>query len=83
VTVGTARSPDAKVGRAEQAFQQRRTVPPSVRGELMRRFGEALRAHKEELGRLVTIEDGKILQEGLGEVQEMIDICESAVGLSR
>src|SRR5581483_10351723 len=60
-----------------------RTVPAPKRGELVRRFGEALRAHKETLGRLVSIEAGKILQEGLGEVQEMIDICDFAVGLSR
>src|SRR6202008_4780073 len=51
--------------------------------ELIRRFGEELRAAKESLGRLVTLECGKILQEGLGEVQEMIDICDFAVGLSR
>jgi len=53
------------------------------RGELVRLFGEELRANKEALGRLVTLEAGKIMQEGLGEVQEMIDICDFAVGLSR
>jgi len=58
-------------------------TPAPVRGELVRRFGEALRAHKDSLGRLVSLESGKILQEGLGEVQEMIDICDFAVGLSR
>jgi aldehyde dehydrogenase (NAD+) len=58
-------------------------VPGPRRGELVRLLGEELRAHKSELGRLVTIETGKILQEGLGEVQEMIDICDFAVGLSR
>ncbi len=73
----------AAVGRAAAAFTAWRSVPAPRRGELVRRLGEALRAHKEPLGRLVTIENGKILQEGLGEVQEMIDICDFAVGLSR
>ena len=58
-------------------------MPAPRRGELVRLLGEALRAHKQDLGRLVTIETGKILSEGLGEVQEMIDICDFAVGLSR
>src|ERR671925_441882 len=58
-------------------------VPASRRGELVRLFGEELRAAKVALGRLVTIEVGKIVSEGLGEVQEMIDICDFAVGLSR
>jgi L-aminoadipate-semialdehyde dehydrogenase len=71
------------VGEAQSAFLAWRGVPAPRRGELVRRFGEALRAHKAELGRLVSIEAGKILQEGLGEVQEMIDICDFAVGLSR
>jgi aldehyde dehydrogenase (NAD+) len=73
----------AAVGRAEAAFRAWRLVPAPRRGELVRRFGEALRVHKEPLGRLVTLECGKILSEGLGEVQEMIDICDFAVGLSR
>jgi aldehyde dehydrogenase (NAD+) len=68
---------------AEAAFQAWRQVPAPRRGELVRLFGEALRAEKEALGRLVTIEVGKIKSEGLGEVQEMIDICDFAVGLSR
>lgn len=72
-----------KIAAAHAAFQQWRTVPAPRRGELVRLFGEELRAHKESLGTLVTIETGKILQEGLGEVQEMIDICDFAVGLSR
>jgi aldehyde dehydrogenase (NAD+) len=72
-----------KIGRAHAAFQQWRNVPAPRRGELVRLFGEELRKHKEALGRLVTMEAGKILQEGLGEVQEMIDICDFAVGLSR
>ncbi|MGK9169779.1 aldehyde dehydrogenase family protein [Inquilinus limosus] len=73
----------AAIERASNAFLNWRTVPAPRRGELVRLFGEELRAHKAELGRLVSIEAGKILQEGLGEVQEMIDICDFAVGLSR
>ncbi|WP_017670679.1 aldehyde dehydrogenase family protein [Blastomonas sp. AAP53] len=69
--------------RAAQAFLGWRTVPAPRRGELVRQLGEALRAHKAELGMLVTIDCGKPLSEGLGEVQEMIDICDFAVGLSR
>ncbi len=73
----------AAVARAAQAFETWRSVPAPVRGELIRRFGDTLRAHKEALGELVAIECGKIREEGLGEVQEMIDICDFAVGLSR
>jgi aldehyde dehydrogenase (NAD+) len=73
----------AAVDRAHEAFLAWRTVPPPRRGELVRLFGEVLREEKEPLGRLVSLEAGKILQEGLGEVQEMIDICDFAVGLSR
>ena len=72
-----------RVARASAAFQAWREVPAPRRGELVRLFGEALRAHKTELGELVSWEAGKITQEGLGEVQEMIDICDFAVGLSR
>src|SRR2546426_2049185 len=72
-----------KVGAAAEAFRAWRLVPPPRRGELLRLFGEELRKQKTALGRLVTLESGKILQEGLGEVQEMIDICDFAVGLSR
>jgi aldehyde dehydrogenase (NAD+) len=71
------------IASAHEAFLAWRMVPAPKRGELVRLFGEELRAAKEPLGRLVTIENGKILQEGLGEVQEMIDICDFAVGLSR
>ena len=71
------------VGRAEAAFRAWRTVPAPKRGELVRLFGEELRANKDKLGELVSLEAGKIRQEGLGEVQEMIDICDFAVGLSR
>ena len=74
---------DKKIARAHKAFLQWRTVPAPQRGELIRLYGETLRAHKKDLGRLVTLECGKILTEGLGEVQEMIDICDFAVGLSR
>jgi len=73
----------AVIGRAHQAWLDWRQVPAPKRGELVRLLGEELRANKEALGRLVTIEAGKIVQEGLGEVQEMIDICDFAVGLSR
>ena len=74
---------DAAIARASAAFATWREVPAPRRGELIRLFAEELRTHKEALGRLVTLEAGKILQEGLGEVQEMIDICDFAVGLSR
>jgi aldehyde dehydrogenase (NAD+) len=74
---------DAMVDRANAAFTVWRTVPAPRRGELVRLFGEELRAAKQDLGALVTLEAGKILQEGLGEVQEMIDICDFAVGVSR
>jgi aldehyde dehydrogenase (NAD+) len=74
---------EAAIGRAHAAFLAWRTVPAPKRGELVRLFGEELRTHKEALGKLVTLEAGKIVQEGLGEVQEMIDICDFAVGLSR
>ena len=74
---------DAAIERATDAFTAWRRVPAPRRGELIRLFGEELRQHKGLLGRLVTLENGKILAEGLGEVQEMIDICDFAVGLSR
>ncbi|MEQ8194057.1 MAG: aldehyde dehydrogenase family protein [Rhodospirillales bacterium] len=81
-----ADSPQAvadKIAAAEAAFKTWRLVPPPKRGEMIRLFGVELRAAKEPLGRLVSIESGKILAEGLGEVQEMIDICDFALGLSR
>jgi len=68
---------------AQQAFLYWRTVPAPARGEIVRQIGEALREYKEPLGKLVSYEMGKSLQEGYGEVQEMIDICDFAVGLSR
>ena len=73
----------AIIARAQTAFLAWRTVPAPRRGELVRLLGEELRAAKAELGALVTLEVGKITSEGLGEVQEMIDICDFAVGLSR
>ncbi|THD69465.1 aldehyde dehydrogenase family protein [Robertkochia marina] len=71
------------VATAGAAFKQWRTMPAPQRGEIVRQFGEELRAFKEPLGKLVSYEMGKSLQEGYGEVQEMIDICDFAVGLSR
>jgi len=74
---------EAVVRAASEAFPTWRMVPAPQRGEVVRQLGEELRTHKESLGRLVSLEAGKILSEGLGEVQEMIDICDFAVGLSR
>jgi len=74
---------DAVSARAHGAFLKWRAVPAPVRGETVRQLGNALREAKKDLGRLVTLETGKILAEGEGEVQEMIDICDFAVGLSR
>ena len=74
---------DAAIARAAEAFVAWRDLPGPHRGELVRLLGEELRREKESLGALVTLEVGKIAQEGLGEVQEMIDICDFAVGLSR
>lgn len=72
-----------KIALSAEAFKQWRTVPAPRRGELVRILGNILREHKKPLGALVSLECGKIYQEGLGEVQEMIDICDFAVGLSR
>lgn len=71
------------VSKAKDAFETWRMTPAPVRGQLVRLLGDELRQAKEDLGQLVTVESGKILSEGLGEVQEMIDICDFAVGLSR
>src|SRR3954447_4200885 len=79
----TAADVEAAVARAGEAFRVWRTVPAPARGGLVRRFGELLREHKEDLATLVSLEVGKITSEARGEVQEMIDICEFAVGLSR
>ena len=80
---GTPADVDAAVDRATEAFSVWRVTPAPVRGNLVRRLGELLREHKAALGELVSVEAGKIRSEGLGEVQEMIDICDFAVGLSR
>src|SRR5262245_49301534 len=84
-SVRSASADDYKkaLSRAHEAFAKWRVTPGPVRGETVRRLGNALRELKKELGRLVTLETGKILAEGEGEVQEMIDICDFAVGLSR
>jgi aldehyde dehydrogenase (NAD+) len=80
---GAAGDVDTTVGRATEVFEVWRETPAPVRGNVVRRLGELLREHKHALGELVSIEAGKIRSEGLGEVQEMIDICDFAVGLSR
>jgi aldehyde dehydrogenase (NAD+) len=74
---------EMSVQRAVEAFGKWRNVPAPRRGDIIRQIGNSLRAAKSELGKLVTLETGKILAEGEGEVQEMIDICDFAVGLSR
>src|SRR5215471_17569516 len=71
------------IAKAHQAFLKWRLIPAPVRGETIRRFGDALRRTKTDLAKLVTLETGKIIAEAEGEVQEMIDICDFAVGLSR
>jgi aldehyde dehydrogenase (NAD+) len=83
VAFDDAASIERKIAQSVEAFRVWREVPAPHRGELVRLLGEELRANKDALGRLVSLEAGKILQEGLGEVQEMIDICDFAVGLSR
>ena len=84
-SIRQASEPDLErvLSAAESAFPVWRAIPAPRRGEIVRQFGLKLRAHKRELGELVSMEMGKILQEGMGEVQEMIDICDFAVGLSR
>ncbi len=82
-TVTTREEYDQVVEQAQEAFKEWRMTPAPKRGEIVRQIGLELRKHKEDLGRLVTYEMGKIYQEGLGEVQEMIDICDFAVGQSR
>jgi aldehyde dehydrogenase (NAD+) len=83
LTIADAAQVDAATRAAVEAFQIWRGVPAPVRGQFVRQFGEQLRRHKSDLATLVSREAGKITQEALGEVQEMIDICEFAVGLSR
>lgn len=83
VSKTTRKEYDAVMDKALAAFQEWRMIPAPQRGEIVRQYGEALRKYKDPLGRLVSYEMGKSLQEGWGEVQEMIDICDFAVGLSR
>jgi aldehyde dehydrogenase (NAD+) len=83
VTSADKESYDTVIKKAEAAFTEWRKWPAPKRGEVVRQIGEALRKYKEPLGKLVSYEMGKSLQEGYGEVQEMIDICDFAVGLSR
>lgn len=83
VKTHSAQEVDNAVKKAQQAYLAWRTVPAPKRGELIRLLAEELRAEKNALGELIALESGKILTEGLGEVQEMIDICDFAVGLSR
>jgi aldehyde dehydrogenase (NAD+) len=83
VACSTLAQTQTAIDHAHSRFLSWRNVPAPKRGELVRVFGEVVRQHKEPLGRLISLETGKILQEGLGEVQEVVDICEFAVGLSR
>ena len=83
VSTTTREEYDKVVTKAQDAFKEWRLVPAPKRGEIVRQLGEKLRHYKEDLGKLVSYEMGKSLQEGYGEVQEMIDICDFAVGLSR
>lgn len=83
VSITTKEQYEQVVAKAEEAFLVWRAMPAPQRGEIVRQIGDKLREYKEPLGKLVTYEMGKIHQEGLGEVQEMIDICDFAVGLSR
>jgi aldehyde dehydrogenase (NAD+) len=83
VSVTSAAEYQNVVAKAQAAYLEWRQMPAPKRGEIVRQYGEALRIHKDALGRLVSYEMGKSLQEGWGEVQEMIDICDFAVGLSR
>ena len=83
LAVASAEQTDAAILRGHTAYSAWRLVPAPVRGELVRLLGEILRRERNRLGQLVSLESGKIATEGLGEVQEMIDICDFAVGLSR
>jgi len=83
VSKTSAEEYEATVKKAQAAFKVWRTMPAPQRGEIVRQMGDELRKFKEPLGKLVSYEMGKSLQEGYGEVQEMIDICDFAVGQSR
>src|ERR1700732_535145 len=80
IRTASAEDYETAISRAHEAFLKWRVTPGPVRGETVRRLGNALREFKHELGQLVTMESGKIVAEGAGEVQEMIDICDLAVG---
>jgi len=83
VSVTSKKEYEKVINTAQKAFGEWRTIPAPQRGEIVRQYGEELRKNKDALGKLVSYEMGKSLQEGWGEVQEMIDICDFAVGLSR
>lgn len=83
VTMGSTADYESVVSNSTETFDRWRRLPAPKRGEYVRRLGDALREHEQALGALVTLEMGKILAEGVGEVQEMVDICDFAVGLSR
>jgi aldehyde dehydrogenase (NAD+) len=83
VSSATVKEYETAIASAQQAYKVWRNIPAPKRGEIVRQIGDELRQNKESLGKLVSYEMGKSLQEGLGEVQEMIDICDFAVGLSR
>ena len=83
VKTSTKEDYEKVIATAQEAFKVWRTTPAPVRGEIVRQFGDKLRKYKNDLGKLVSYEMGKSFQEGLGEVQEMIDICDFAVGQSR
>jgi aldehyde dehydrogenase (NAD+) len=83
VQVTDSQTYEQVIAKSQEAFAVWRNLPAPQRGEIVRQIGNALRDVKQELGKLVSYEMGKSYQEGLGEVQEMIDICDFAVGLSR
>jgi len=83
ISLTTKEEYEQVIATAQSAFEVWRKIPAPKRGEIVRQYGNVLRIHKDALGKLVSYEMGKSLQEGLGEVQEMIDICDLAVGLSR
>ncbi len=83
MSLATAAEYEQTIRAAEKAFASWRILPAPQRGDIVRQLGNALRAAKKDLGRLVSLEAGKILAEGEGEVQEMVDICDFATGLSR
>ena len=83
VRMATGSEYDRVVEAAQEAFERWRMAPAPVRGEFVRKIGLRMRERKDELGKLVSLECGKIYQEGLGEIQECIDIADFAVGLSR